>query len=267
MCTVQLYLTFGFAVAVPAALVLSADHRKHFLSTLVMLITGQSVRSGSTDSKILFTILRLLSQWLSDPSQSHLTFKELLVILQRVAQMDRLHAIPVHAKAKWDKAFLSMLYFAITRHSDKEFSTEVFNRVERTFCCGLQSRDYANRKKVLAREGGGCPGGSEQGPQQLACAVQFFRLYADRLPLSLFEHLRYIIQVQARWALRASAAPLAPRAELMPPRPPPNTHTRTGLGLCIPHFLAQARRRPALRLPASRRQSVAGLQLCSSAAH
>jgi len=75
------------AVAVPSALTLSADHRKHFLSTLVMLITGQSVRAGTTDPSILHLILTMLRKWLLDPASAHLSAKELLVIIQRIAQV------------------------------------------------------------------------------------------------------------------------------------------------------------------------------------
>ena len=74
-------------MAVPSALTLSADHRKHFLSTLVMLITGQSVRAGTTDPSILHLILTMLRKWLLDPSSAHLSAKELLVIIQRIAQV------------------------------------------------------------------------------------------------------------------------------------------------------------------------------------
>ncbi|KAL4439666.1 hypothetical protein ABPG75_002667 [Micractinium tetrahymenae] len=158
-------------VAVPSALTLSADHRKHFLSTLVMLITGQSVRAGTTDPSILHLILTMLRKWLLDPSSAHLTAKELLVIIQRIAQLDRMHAIPVGLKPVWDKDFLALLYDTITQKPEDEFGNEVFNRVERTFCCGLQSGDPAVRKK-------------------------FFRLYADRVPANLFDRLRYIIQGQ-----------------------------------------------------------------------
>lgn len=35
------FMWHALHVAVPSALVLSPDHRKHFLSTLVMLITGE----------------------------------------------------------------------------------------------------------------------------------------------------------------------------------------------------------------------------------
>lgn len=169
------------AVAVPSALTLSADHRKHFLSTLVMLITGQSVRSGTTDPSILHLILTLLRTWLLDPSCAHLTAKELLVIIQRIAQvlafnhsvacvgqlpltsvscqscvdcflqLDRMHAIPLGLKPVWDRDFLALLYDTITRKSDDDFGAEVFNRVERTFCCGLQSTDPAIRQKVDGR--------------------------------------------------------------------------------------------------------------------
>ena len=83
------------AVAVPSALTLSAEHRKHFLSTLVMLITGQSVRAGTTDPSILHLILTMLRKWLLDSGSAHLTAKELLVIIQRIAQVRalRLHAL------------------------------------------------------------------------------------------------------------------------------------------------------------------------------
>jgi transformation/transcription domain-associated protein len=165
------FMWHALNVAVPSALTLSADHRKHFLSTLVMLITGQSVRSGTTDPSILHLILTLLRTWLLDPTCAHLTAKELLVIIQRIAQLDRMHAIPIGLKPVWDRDFLALLYDTITRKSDDDFGTEVFNRVERTFCCGLQSTDPAIRQK-------------------------FFRLYADRVPANLFDRLRYVIQGQ-----------------------------------------------------------------------
>jgi hypothetical protein len=101
-------------IAVPSALVLSAEHRKLFLSTLVMLITGQSVRQAQTDAAILFNVLNLMRGWLLAPKQTHLTHKELLVLLQRLAQVDRLHAVPVPLKVSWDTQFLDLLYTVIT---------------------------------------------------------------------------------------------------------------------------------------------------------
>jgi hypothetical protein len=85
-----------------------------FLSTLVMLITGQSVRQGQTDAAILFTVKNLMRGWLLAPKPTHLTHKELLVLLQRLAQVDRLHAIPAPLKASWDAQFLDLLYAVIT---------------------------------------------------------------------------------------------------------------------------------------------------------
>jgi transformation/transcription domain-associated protein len=165
------FMWHALNVAVPSALTLSADHRKHFLSTLVMLITGQSVRAGTTDPSILHLILTMLRKWLLDPGSAHLSAKELLVIIQRIAQLDRMHAIPLGLKPVWDKDFLELLYDTITQQAAEQFGNEVFNRVERTFCCGLQSSDPAVRNK-------------------------FFRLYADRVPPNLFDRLRYIIQGQ-----------------------------------------------------------------------
>ena len=208
-------------MAVPSALTLSADHRKHFLSTLVMLITGQSVRAGTTDPAILHLILTMLRKWLLDPGSAHLTAKELLVIIQRIAQvggqpawlpaclpwfapavghahshthassglppeieekdaprpthlhpstaclqLDRMHAIPFSLKPLWDKDFLALLYDTITQKTEDEFGGEVFNRVERTFCCGLQSADPAVRKKVGRGRGGA---GGNKGMQCWGC--------------------------------------------------------------------------------------------------
>eukprot|EP00887_Chlorella_sp_A99_P004017 scaffold11.g4017.t1 len=168
--------------AVPSALVLSAEHRRHFLSTLVMLITGQSVRQGQTDPAIMLTVLHMLRTWLlGEPpagapgvpggapggapgapgaaaprgpgasGAAMLTSKELLVIMQRVAQVDRMQVIPPALKPRWDSLFLDLLYRAITQPQQHvggaELAAEVFTRVERTFCCGLQSSDPATRQK------------------------------------------------------------------------------------------------------------------------
>ena len=63
-------------------------------------------------------------------------------------QLDRMHAIPAGLKPVWDRDFLALLYDTITQKTDGDFGLEVFNRVERTFCCGLQSSDPDVRKKV-----------------------------------------------------------------------------------------------------------------------
>ena len=63
-------------------------------------------------------------------------------------QLDRMHAIPFGLKPVWDKDFLALLYDTITQKAEDDFGNEVFNRVERTFCCGLQSADPAIRKQV-----------------------------------------------------------------------------------------------------------------------
>jgi len=120
------------------------------------------------------------------------------VLLQRLAQIDRLHAVPLTLKPAWDEKFLDVLYAVITtkkvrppllaccsfcglcsnkilssvfRLQEENFGEEVFVRVERTFCSGLQSSDPDTRQK-------------------------FFKLYSDRIPRDLFERLRFIIQVQ-----------------------------------------------------------------------
>lgn len=117
-------------------------------------------------------------------------------------QLDRMHAIPVGLKPVWDKDFLELLYDTITQKKAEQFGNEVFNRVERTFCCGLQSSDPAVRKKV------GCcalrctpchPSAHSPGWSSLSvlASMQFFRLYAERVPPNLFDRLRYIIQVRS----------------------------------------------------------------------
>ena len=158
------------AVASPSALLLSVEHRKHFLSTLVMLITGQSVRSNTTDPSIMFSVLELFCGWVS-AGGAPLTTKELLVIMQRIAQVcqqhgspsmmltltmlqvDRLQVIPAKLKPLWDFKFLSMVYSIIADSPDKEFALDVFNRVERTFCCGLQTANARLRRKVHMSSG------------------------------------------------------------------------------------------------------------------
>lgn len=81
------------------------------------LRAGQSVRQGQTDPAIMFTVMELMRGWILTPKekqQAHLTFKELLVLLQRLAQVERLHAIPPGLKASWDTKFLDLLYTVIT---------------------------------------------------------------------------------------------------------------------------------------------------------
>jgi hypothetical protein len=150
----------------------------------------------------MFTVMELMRGWIlipKDKQHAHLTYKELLVLLQRLAQVERLHAIPPALKPSWDSKFLDLLYTVITtkmvrcslhshpcslrsirplcltprhvRAQEDKFGDEVFLRVERTFCCGMQSTDPATRQK-------------------------FFSLYSDRIARELFDRLRYIIQYQ-----------------------------------------------------------------------
>ena len=72
------------------------------------------MRQGQTDAAILFTVLHLMRGWLLSPKQTPLTHKEHLVLLQRLAQVDRLHAVPPALKASWDSQFLDLLYTVIT---------------------------------------------------------------------------------------------------------------------------------------------------------
>ena len=102
------------AVAVPSSLILSAEHRKMFLSTVVELMAGNPVRQGQTHSGILFSVMHLLRDWLLS-GQNYLNPKESLVLLQRLAQVDRLHAIPSSLRQVWDKDFLDFLYTLITK--------------------------------------------------------------------------------------------------------------------------------------------------------
>ena len=95
----------------------------------------------------MFTILNLMKGWLLSSKREDLTSKELLVLMQRLAQLDRLHAIPPALKSSWDKTFLDLLYTVITTKA-ADFGQEVVNRVERTISCGLQSSDPATRQKV-----------------------------------------------------------------------------------------------------------------------
>lgn len=82
--------------------------------------------------------------WLSDTCPS----SDLGRLPNLRLQLDRMHAIPVGLKPVWDRDFLALLYDTITLKTQDEFGNEVFNRVERTFCCGLQSADPAVRKKA-----------------------------------------------------------------------------------------------------------------------
>jgi transformation/transcription domain-associated protein len=165
------FMYHALEVSVPSALVLSSDHRKLFLSTVVELMAGNPVRQGQTHSGILFSVMRLLRDWLLDDSVDYLNSKESLVLLQRLAQVDRLHAIPTVLRKVWDKDFLDFLYTLITTDPGGEFANDVFTKVERPFCCGLQNPDPAVRAK-------------------------FFKLYSERIPRDLFARLRYIIQTQ-----------------------------------------------------------------------
>lgn len=185
------------AVTVPSALVLSPEHRKLFLSTLVLLITGQSVRAGQTDPAIMFTVLDLMRSWLLSTKPSQLTQKEFLVLVQRLAQVERMHAIPPSLKPSWDRKFLDLLYRVIVTKKEDDFGNEVFNRVERTFCCGLQSSDPEVRHKVGFHITAAYI--AIVLPNLTYCStiyLQFFRLYAERIPRDLFDRLRYIIQIQ-----------------------------------------------------------------------
>ncbi len=115
--------------------------------------------------------------WLSgpDPCACGLTAKEAVLFLQRLAQLDRVGAIPSALKSAWDTTLLDLLYALCTcvpgNPQCEQLKVDAYDKVERVFCLGLSSRDPATRKN-------------------------FFQLYLARIPPSLYERLRYIICIQ-----------------------------------------------------------------------
>ncbi|KDD72699.1 hypothetical protein H632_c3004p0, partial [Helicosporidium sp. ATCC 50920] len=103
--------------------------------------------------------------------------KELLVMLQRLGHVDRLHVFPAPVKARWERRFLALLFAVLARAADGAWADDVFLRVERTFCCGLQSRSPEVRRR-------------------------FFAQYAARIPPALHERLAHVVQVQD-WEFQA----------------------------------------------------------------
>lgn len=60
-----------------------------------------------------------MRKWLLPPDvtgsqQGLLTSKELLVLLQRLAQVDRVQGIPTNLRKTWETGFLDLLYDVIT---------------------------------------------------------------------------------------------------------------------------------------------------------
>lgn len=56
------------------------------------------------------------------PLQCPLNARELCVVLQRIAQLERLNAIPPPLKPTWDDTFLSLTYTIITGGGNKQAS-------------------------------------------------------------------------------------------------------------------------------------------------
>lgn len=81
-------------------------------------IAGIPVRNCQTDASIFFMIMELMRKWLLPPdatrTQGLLTPKELLVLLQRLAQVDRVQGIPTSLRKTWESGFLDLLYDVIT---------------------------------------------------------------------------------------------------------------------------------------------------------
>jgi len=82
-------------------------------------IAGIPVRNCQTDASIFFMIMELMRKWLLPPDvtrtqQGLLTPKELLVLLQRLAQVDRVQGIPTSLRKTWESGFLDLLYDVIT---------------------------------------------------------------------------------------------------------------------------------------------------------
>ena len=90
-----------------------------FTLSLIYCTAGISVRNCQTDASIFFMIMELMRKWLLPPDvtgsqQGLLTSKELLVLLQRLAQVDRVQGIPTNLRKTWETGFLDLLYDVIT---------------------------------------------------------------------------------------------------------------------------------------------------------
>ena len=108
------------------------------------------MRQGQTDPAIMFTILEMMRSWILTPrdKQQRLTAKELLVLLQRVAQVERLQAIPLALKALWDVKFLDLLYTVITTRLVRSKAAECLLSKPhlRRYCAGVCRRTTLGTK-------------------------------------------------------------------------------------------------------------------------
>jgi len=159
---------------------LHTDHKKLFLHTLVVLITG----AKATSPAVLMEILMIVRKWLLEPDTATgcLSVKEAVLFLQRLAQLERSGATQGAIKTEWETNFLSLMHKLCTTNLGPEgeaLRRDTFAKVERVFLMGLRACDPSMRHK-------------------------FFNLYSGSVSRTLFTRLQFIISGQDWEALSNS---------------------------------------------------------------
>ncbi|XP_042382892.1 transcription-associated protein 1-like [Zingiber officinale] len=154
--------------------------QSHEWKRLIGQILQALLSEKSTDFSVLLCVLDTVKVWIEDDyrysssgaSSSALTQKEIVSYLQKLSLVEWKN-FPAVAQEEWDRKYLQLLY-ELCADSNKyplPLCQEVFQKVERQFMLGLRAKDPEIRQN-------------------------FFMLYHESLPKTLFSRLHFIIQNQ-----------------------------------------------------------------------
>ncbi|KAL2624095.1 hypothetical protein R1flu_008340 [Riccia fluitans] len=160
---------------VSSRVLLLADCKKLFAQQLQTILSEKG-----TDASLLLTILDIIKDWVENDFKGFgtgtnvgvLTNKDVIMFLQRLAQVDR-QSMSAPALEEWEGKFLKLLHRLCSDANKYSLTVrqEIFQKVERQYMLGLRAKEPEMRHK-------------------------FFTLYHDSIAKTLFTRLQYIIQIQ-----------------------------------------------------------------------
>lgn len=152
---------------------LAIQRRERFVVSMITFVSWK--RGRFPDRAVFYSVLLIVSNWLSQITQSidtGLEPKLLLWTTQQISRLDATGLVEIKMKKHFDSLFLSNLYEVCTSESiNGMIRRNIFTHVEQTMLCGIRTTTPDLRRK-------------------------FFALYQDSLGSTLLERLRFILDSQ-----------------------------------------------------------------------
>jgi len=194
------------------------EFKKLMLHTVAVLIAG----GKSTPQAVHVEMLEVIKLWLMTPDDKvgHLSVKETVLFLQRLAHLERNGATAGGLKSKWEKDFLDVIQKLCNNNlgpEAPELPREMFQKVERVFLLGLRACDPTQRAQFLELYNQFIDSTSKPEEGKLFKRLQFIIHLQDWEALSSRFWLSQCLDLMLSILVEDEAITLAPNSAQIPP--------------------------------------------------